>query len=257
MTKNLKNKPLVEALFVLKWDLKKVDEGSKEGYAYDPYYKLFIGCFWEKIKEKFPHFEELDTSEMPEDFGAYVPQFRFSKTADNYPFVLLGPGVISVHESEDYLWDNFEDNIFLIIDSFYKSYPKADDTAIVDVYLRYTDAISFDYQKENILNFLKDQMKINISVSESVFKNTSVKSIPLSIDLRFSFVTDSPISATHLRFYRGGEHGELLMWETIVQAHEMIPQTEGEIKTWTIKSHDLADKVFFNIIEGKLEERFS
>ena len=252
MTKILKNKPLVEALFVLKWDLKKNDEEVNNEYIYDPYFKLLIGRIWENIKEQFPNYEELDTSE-----DAFVPQFKFSKTPDKYPFVLLGPGVISVHDSENYSWDNFKNQIFLIIDAFYKSYPKLDNITIIDYYLRYTDGIKFDFQKNNILNFLQDQMKINISIDDSVFQNTSVYSVPQSIDLRFSYVTKAPSSAVHLRFYRGGVESELLVLETIVQVYDKIPQVDEEIKNWAIQSHDLADKIFFNIIEGKLLERFT
>jgi uncharacterized protein (TIGR04255 family) len=253
----LQNKPLVEALFALKWDLKQDKEESKEEYLYDPYFKLLIGMFWANIKDQFPHFEELDTSDMPDDFGAYVPQFKFSKTPDEYPYVLLGPGIISVHDSEKYVWDDFKEQIFLIIDSFFKSYPNLAETTIIDYYIRYVDAITFDFQKESILDFPREQMKIKISMEESIFQNTSVIPIPQSIDLRFSYLSKDPASAVHLRFLRGGEEGERLVWETIVQVYGTVPQTNDEIKKWTVQSHDLSDEIFFNIIEGKLKERFA
>jgi len=258
MARVLKNKPLEEAIFVLKWELKKnIEDQSDEEYVSDPSFKLLIGRFWEKIKEQFPHFEELDASETSYDFGTFVPQFKFSKTPDKYPFVMLGPGIISVHDSEDYVWNTFEQQIFLIVNAFHQSYPKPEEILIVDMYLRYADAIIFDFQKENVLEFLRDQMKVDISINNSVFQNTGVYPVPQGFDVRFSFFSEDPKSVTHLRFSRGGEKGEKIMWETVVQVYQKIPQNEDEIKSWATQAHELADILFFNTIEGKLLERFA
>jgi uncharacterized protein (TIGR04255 family) len=260
MSEILKNKPLVETVFVLKWDLKKIsaEDSTDESVYYDPYFKLLIGRFWDKIRERYPHFVELDTSEIPEDFGAYVPQFRFSAKPDGWPFVLLGPGIITIHDSDEYTWDEFKKQIFLVIESFFKSYPKVDETNIVEIYIRYVDAIKFNFNTEDIQQFLKEQMKIDISLNKSVFQNLTVNPIPQNFDFRLSYISTDPQSAIHLRFFRGSDEirGNELVWETIVQTYVAIPQIEEDIKLWAIQSHKLADKIFFNMIEGKLYERF-
>ncbi|MCX6750116.1 MAG: hypothetical protein NTZ83_01545 [Candidatus Pacearchaeota archaeon] len=46
----LKNKPLVEAIFELRWQLKEIQPGVKV----DPNYKMLIGRVYERLKEEYP-----------------------------------------------------------------------------------------------------------------------------------------------------------------------------------------------------------
>jgi len=126
------------------------------------------------------------------------------------------------------------------------------------VVLRYIDAIAFDFEKENIFNFLKEQMKTSINLYPKLFEGTGVKEQPLGFDLRTSFVSTKPKGAVHLRFVRGKtkESGALL-WETIVQSTpEDVPKVHDEIVDWVKEAHDLTDDWFFKLIQGELLRRF-
>jgi hypothetical protein len=50
LRKVLKNKPLVEAIFEIKWGLKQISEGLRV----DPHYKILVGSLYAKIREEYP-----------------------------------------------------------------------------------------------------------------------------------------------------------------------------------------------------------
>jgi len=126
------------------------------------------------------------------------------------------------------------------------------------VVLRYIDAIAFDFEKENIFNFLKEQMKTSLNLYPNLFEGTGVKEQPLSLDLITSFVSTKPKGAVNLRFVRGKmKESDALIWETAVESTpEDVPKVQNEIVDWIKEAHDLTDDWFFKLIEGDLLRRF-
>jgi len=99
----LSKKPLVEAIFELRWKLQEPTPGIK----IDPNYKLLVGGIYDKIRQSYPFYEQLPTSALPDEIAAYVVQHRFRKATDGWPLVQIGPGVITVNDTEGYTWDDF------------------------------------------------------------------------------------------------------------------------------------------------------
>ena len=48
--KVLKNKPLAEAIFELRWELQEPAQGMKV----DPHYKILIGVMYDKVEDEWP-----------------------------------------------------------------------------------------------------------------------------------------------------------------------------------------------------------
>ena len=141
----------------------------------------------------------------------------------------------------------------------FKSYPEADHKLkINDITLRYIDGIDFNYEENNIFNFLKDKLKVGIFLEGNLFKNTGVSEYPLSYDLRLSFRSDKPKGSIRLRFVKGKRKGkDALIWETICNSKkEEAPKKKKEIVRWLKNAHQLTRDWFFKLIEGELYERF-
>jgi len=109
----LKNKPLVEAIFELKWDLQEMP-GE---YYFDPDYKMSIGRLYENLKDKYPTQEKLNTATMPDEIAGHVVQYRFRSAENDWPLVQIGPGIVTLNETEKYTWDEFKDNITRLIET--------------------------------------------------------------------------------------------------------------------------------------------
>lgn len=253
--KILKNKPLVEAIFELRWNLQELTPGMK----IDPHYKLLIGRLYDKLNNEYPFHEQLPSAAMPDEIAGYIVQHRFRKDKDKWPLVQIGPGIITINDTEGYIWEEFEKRIIQIVNTLFEAYPESKNNLKVNrLLLRYIDAIAFDFEKDDISFFLREQMKTKIELYQNLFENTGVGKVPLGLDLRFSFASNKPKGAIHIRFTRGKRKEiDTLIWETMVESVSAdIPEVQSAIDDWIKKAHDLADDWFFKLIEGKLVRRF-
>lgn len=249
----LSHKPLVEAVFELRWELKKVQRGIK----LDPNYKIAIGRLYDRIKEKYEFHETLSTAAIPDEIAAYVVQHRFRVGEGEWPLVQIGPGILTLNDTETYKWDDFESRIPYVLKAFFEVY-SSEDLVVNGLILRYIDAIEFNYNEEDIFSCLKSALKTTVSVPQSLFDATGVDQTPLALDLRFSFPSSIPQGAIHLRFARGVKGtADALVWETAVQSIKLdAPKTCDEIVEWAAEAHELTDNWFFKLIKGELHERF-
>jgi uncharacterized protein (TIGR04255 family) len=252
--KVLKNKPLVEAIFELRWELTQVAEGIKV----DPHYKILVGSLYSKLKEEYKFHEPLPSSSLPDDMAGHVIQHRFRRDKNEWPLIQIGPGILTVNDTSGYLWEEFEKKVTDAINCFFESYPEPEKITINSLLLRYIDAVEFNYQAENIFNFLSKHMKTGIELYPALFNETGVDSVPSSFDWRFSFPCTKPEGTIHLRLVKGKkDNADGLIWETMVQSTiGKTSQESEEIQAWLSGAHDLTDDWFFKLIEGELERRF-
>ena len=254
-TKVLKNKPLIEAIFELRWSLQEQTKGVK----IDPHYKLIIGRLYDKLNKEYFYHEQLPSASMPDEIAGYVVQHRFRKGKDDWPLIQIGPGVITVNDTEKYLWHDFEKRTNNAVSTLYEVYPDSKNNLRFNrSLLRYIDAIKFDFENEDIFGFLKDKMKIEVTLYNKLFDTSKVDSKAFGLDLRFSFALIEPKGVIHLRFVKGEHKGQrALIWETMVEAlGANVPQNKSEINEWVKKAHNLTDDWFFKIIDGELLRRF-
>ncbi|MBI4848297.1 MAG: TIGR04255 family protein [Nitrospirae bacterium] len=252
--KRLENKPLVEAIFELRWELKEIGQGIKV----DPHYKILVGSLYSKLKEEYPHHEPLPASSLPDDMAGYVIQHRFRKGENEWPLIQIGPGILTVNDTAGYIWEDFEKKVLAAVTSLFESYPQPENIKINSLLLRYIDAVEFNYQSDNIFKFLLNHMKTGIKLYPDLFNGTGVESVPASFDWRFSFPCKKPEGIIHLRFIRGKKaNADGLIWETMVQSTEgKASQISNQIKKWLNDAHNLTDDWFFKLINGELERRF-
>lgn len=253
--KVLKNKPLVEAIFELRWNLQEPAPGMR----IDPHYKLLIGRLYDKLNDEYPFHEQLPAATMPDEIAGYIVQHRFRKDKDKWPLVQIGPGITTVNDTEGYVWEDFEKRIIQTVNILFEVYPESKSNLTVNrLLLRYIDAIAFDFEKDDIFTFLKEQAKTKINLYQKLFEDTRVEKSPLGLDLRFSFPSTKPKGAIHLRFVRGKrKESDALIWETMVESvSEDVPKVQNEIADWVKEAHNLTDDWFFKLIEGELLRRF-
>ena len=250
----LKNKPLVEAIFELRWQL----ETRGEGFQVDPHFKLLVGRMYDRLEDEYPVHEPLPLASMPDEIAPHIVRHRFRKGEDLWPLVQLGPGVITLNDTEGYVWEEFEERVSRLVDTLFDAYPVGDSPVINLLRLRYIDAIDFDFDKDSVFGFLGDMLKLHVELLPSLFEGTGVSHMPVRLDLRFAFTSTKPRGAMSLRFARGERKGrEALMWETTVVVQGTgAPKTKSEIAEWAKQAHELTHNWFFQLIEGKLLERF-
>lgn len=253
--KILKNKPLIEAIFELRWELKEISEGIRV----DPHYRILIGRLYDRVKDEYPFHEQLPTVTMPDEIAGYFVQHRFRKDKDKWPLIQIGPGIITLNDTDSYVWEDFEKRINSLINILFEAYPDSrNNINVSELLLRYIDAVDFNYENEDIFSFLKEKLKVNIKIYENLFDKTGVGNKPLGFDLRFTFPSSNPKGAVHLRFVRGKrKETDALIWETQVQSvGNDVAILRNQINEWVVSAHKLTDEWFFKMIEGELIRRF-
>ncbi|MDP3964631.1 MAG: TIGR04255 family protein [bacterium] len=255
MDKELKNKPLVEAILEVRWRL----QGDPPGPQTDPHYKLLLGRLFDRMLKDYPEHEQLPTANIPDEMVGFMVQHRFRVAANSWPLIQVGPGVFTVNSTADYKWTDFRPRVLSAIDKLYDAHPKVGDLKITNLILRYIDAVDFDYGANNAFEFLKDKLKLNISLPDNLFEGTGVENKPNSLTWQCSFKCEKPRGIINIRFATG-QKGDTpaVVWETMVQSTESdLPEMPKAFEGWLDAAHEIADDWFFKMIKGELERRFS
>lgn len=255
MSKELKNKPLVEAIFEMRWKLQGVPPGPQS----DPHYKILLGRLYDRMLTDYPEHEQLQTANVPDEIVGHMVQHRFRVGVEGWPLVQIGPGIFTVNSTSDYNWPEFRERVLAAIAKFYEAYPKISDLTITNMILRYIDAVSFDYVKDNVYDFLRKYLKMGVSLPGNLFSATEVEAKPANFTWQSSFNCQNPKGLISIRFATAQkDNAPALVWETIVETSGSdLPSLSTNFHQWLDAAHKITDDWFFKMIEGELERRFS
>jgi uncharacterized protein (TIGR04255 family) len=253
--KILKNKPLVEAILELRWAL----DGPETGVRFDPHYKLLLGRIYERLSADYPEHEQLPTASMPDEMVGHMVQHRFRREPLGWPLVQIGPGVLTVNETAGYVWSTFRDRCIVAIDKLFDAHPKPSELRVETISLRYIDAVDFDYKKENLLNFLRDKLKIRTDLPENLFEGMPIQRSPVQFQWHASFECAEPKGTVTMRFSAGQKDARpAVVWETLVESRRhSVPAMPTAFREWAEAAHRITDDWFFKLIEGDLARRFA
>ncbi len=256
----LPNKPLVEAIFEIKWKLKK---GPNNTYI-DENFHLIPGILYSKIAEEYPDYFSLPTSMLPPEIAAYTPRYQFRQKEGGWPLVQIGPGILTINDTENYVWEDFEKRVIHVVANLFNSYSQIKkDIELESLMLRYIDAIPFNYSESNIFEFLEKKLKLNIQITPALFSKDTVQTKPSNFNIDLSYSSNKPAGVITLKFSTGfksdsdGQIKQALIWNTMFRSETDIPSAkEKEIIEWVKSSHGLINEWFFTLIEGDLIKQF-
>lgn len=253
--KELKFKPLVEAILEVRWALQSLGVGRE----HDPHYRLLLGRFSDRVKDDYPAYEQLPLASVPDELIGHTVQHRFRVEQKRWPLLQLGPGVMTVNSTSDYTWADFQPRVLTAVERLYKSHPKTDEFKVSQLILRYIDAVEFDYRGADAYAFLREKLKLDLRLPENLFDDTGVKSRPATFSWQTAFSSNSPPGIINVKFATGQKEGQpAIIWESTVQSTgDDLPSLPDAFGKWFEEAHKLTDDWFFKLIEGDLERRFS
>jgi uncharacterized protein (TIGR04255 family) len=254
MDLNLRNSPLVEVIFELRWVLK---EKSSAGGNYDPHYKILIGRMFDRLSCDYPEHKQLPSSSMPDELAAHIVQNQFRSKEDKWPLVQLGPGILTVNATENYSWEDFENRIKIVINALFESYPNAEkDLKFLNVSLRYLNSIDANLNELDAFEWLQNKMNTNILLNPNLFSN-NISNVPSGLDFRTSFKSINPEGSVNFRFFTGTiNNTDKIIWETaVISQGKEIPPRNG-FPAWIENAHSITHNWFINLTEGELQRSF-
>lgn len=94
----LNNKPLVECILEMRWAL--VEQAP--GLSQDPHFPLLLGRLYDRLNADYPVHEQLPAAEVPSELVGHTVQHRFRRKAEGWPLVQVGPGILTVNDTDGY-----------------------------------------------------------------------------------------------------------------------------------------------------------
>jgi uncharacterized protein (TIGR04255 family) len=177
----LVKKPLVEVVFELRW---KLSEGP---LAKDPGFRIFVGRYYDRVRSQYPDIVDLPSSQIPEEMTAHVVRHQFWTGKGQWPLTQIGPGILTVNETDGYLWESFRPRLVHAVRCLAESYPQdIHKLTPTQVSLKYIDAVPFDPTQSSttLLQFMREALHTGIDVEPRLFDTPEQSSSPLASILR-------------------------------------------------------------------------
>src|SRR5699024_10424209 len=149
----LKNAPLLEVIFELRW--KMIGPTHWEKYSFLP------GDMYALMKKDYPNRELLFPGDVPHELLINKPMYRF-RSKNRYPLFQIGPGLLTLNTVEAfYEWGTYYKQIEELCTRFLETYSFTNEENIQPS-LAYYDFLALDWDKENILEYVSDYLNLNI-----------------------------------------------------------------------------------------------
>lgn len=250
---DLENKPLVEAIFELQWALQVTDSNG-----IDPGFRILLGRFYDRIRHEYPILENLPQALIPEELMGRLVRHRFRVSKEGWPLLQVGPGVLSVNETEGYTWDGFRPRVIQALKALFDSYPTdIHQLQITQVLLRYLDAIPFDREKP-LLQFLREFLHTTVELDPCLFQKPQDATSPSGLNLSLLFKLPELPGEVATTFNLGMRNEKpSVIWDTQILARGSdIPKMQEDYESWLERAHDFAGRWFRTLSRGPLYESF-
>lgn len=252
--RHLKNKPLVEAILEIRWALQ-----GQPNMQVDPHYKILLGRLFDRLSSEYKKHQSLPTASIPDEMAGYMVQHQFRVRENDWPLVQVGPGIITLNETSAYTWNDFAPRARQVVSELYTAYPDRDSLRINSLVLRYINAIEFDYEKEDLVEFLHEKMKVASGLPETLFVDDKVSRTPIGLNWQAIYPLKDPKGVVQLKYATGKKSkANALIFELSVQSAEKdVPLMPHGFEDWSEKAHNIIEDWFFKLIVGELERRFA
>ncbi len=252
----LLNPPLVEVIYELRWELQG---DAQTGRFRDAAYPMMYGRIYEKLKKEFPLIEDLPSVQMHPDTSPFVVRHRIRKERNGWPLMQIGPGIVTINDGNGYSWTQFKNLILKVIESIVDLYPaETFPLNFVKSEIRYINAIPFDIQRENALDYLAEKLHLKIEVDRQIFELNDMLDKPNAVSINLAYALNRPVGNFMLSANLGQVDGRpAYIIQCVTQSlGEMVPQEESSMDVWLKEAHEVMENSFMSLCRGPLLQRF-
>ncbi|MDG3007601.1 TIGR04255 family protein [Paludisphaera mucosa] len=246
---DLKNKPLVEALFEFRWD-PELDIKSTSTFH------LLMGRYYDRVRDDYPELEDLPPSQVPVSMTGGLVRHRFRVGPNEWPLTQIGPGILTVNETTKYKWEPFRERIEKSLGALLESHPSKK-LEPIQIELRYINFIEHDFARGGITEFIQKNLHTTIKLDEMVTSGMEAIS-ESALDFSLSIRLENPPGFGTLMFGTGESDGQKgILWQIILRSNKAsIPKTYQDIIKWIDEAHGKVETWFFTLARGSLMDGF-
>lgn len=257
MSAALPNKPLLEAIFELRWQLNE----TQPGFAKDPGFSILNGRYYEFARKAgYPVLVELSTAQLPDEMAPFIPRYQFWKDKNEWPVTQIGPGVLTVNSTKEYKWETFLVRIKEALKAVKENYPNDIHKFVpISISLKYIDIVPFigEQTGENIRKFLKENFHTDIKIDDDIFNNDDKEKME-GLKLNLSYKLSEPMGVGKITIGNGMHNGKpIIGWDTEIKSvGSLVPVDDRGFDDWLLQSHILLKKWFIALTNGPLLKSF-
>ena len=252
---DLPNKPLIEAIFELRWSVQKQGPLSS-----DPGFPLFQGRYYDRVRHTYPTAVQLPAAALPEDMTAYAPRQQFRAGEKKWPLTQIGPGILTVNETTDYRWETFRPLLQQALEALFGTYPSnISELKPTQGMLRYINVIDYPVSSSQpVLAFLRERLHTTVAPEPKLFDDPAQAESPNGLNLNLAYRLSAPPAIAGVNVALGEANGKpSIIFEILVQSTpNNVPQSPDDFMSWIDAAHAIVDKWFFALIRGPLFEEF-
>lgn len=239
----LKNAPLLEVIFELRWNITNQADLGKVQYLHGDLYAL--------LKDDFPVRESLIPAGFPSNLLVNSPSYRFRRKENGYPLFQIGPGILSLNTTDEfYEWEEYFSWCKALLSAFLKVYPY-DKEESFRAGLIYIDFFKLDIAKQNILDFVNKNLSMELK--QRFYKTTH---LPKSLNFSTSFQTNLGQLSVALNTGKNSKQDDGLVLQTTLSSSDFQPDT-SQIVDWLENSHEFSSNLFKEMTKGSLYNSFN
>ena len=231
--------PLLEVIFEIKWDITNNNDIVKFQYLHGDLYSI--------LKNDYPKRENLVPAEIPVDIMKNNVMYRFRKET-GYPLIQIGPGILTLNTIDSlYYWNDYRNEIIKVTNSLSEVFPEINQTNLF-LTLTYLDFFEINIETENIIEFVNNNLNLNIN--QTFIKNESTK----EINLTFSYkIGDDTLILVLRNAYVNNKNGIILQTKLIGSKKKY---TNTEQLEWLNNAHETCSDIFKKITTEKFYNSF-
>lgn len=254
--RDLPNKPLIEAIFEVQWELQ-----SNGPVRFDPGFPLFQGRYYDQISGDYPVAVPLPASQFPEQLIPNAVRYQFRAGESNWPVTQIGPGILTVNDTDNYRWSTFRGYLTNAITALFDAYPtKIWPLKPTQATFRYINALSFENASHGpaILNYLRNALHTHIAPEPLLFEESTAVDKPIALSLSLMYELLEPRMQAGLNIALGQARDKpAILFDIVVQTTASdVPQTMDTFARWIDDAHRVVDKWFFALVRGDLLTSF-
>lgn len=241
--KKLKNSPLQEVIFELKWDL-PLDE---QGNPYDPGYDKAFGLFAQELEPRFPVQKPLLPPNSP-IIPIGFPLHQFWQQELLWPVIQIGRGILTVNDIEsNYIWeDNYRQIVEIAVEAFIKSYHQS--VTISSLGLQYIDAIDVADEVTSASKYIASNFQTEVINRHPI----PGKEAGISLSQLFE-LEDKSLLISQIQTSLNNRNGKrAIVWSTEVRKNGFTQSSE--VLNWLDYAHKKCSEHFTNQLDRSFYE---
>lgn len=257
----LKNAPLTEVVFELRWEGTQTTTNLPLGFdpasgqLFDRFNDHAFGVGFSRTLDIYPPYAGT--------LGAISR--RYFSTDQQFPLLQIGHGVFASNASTEYDWPSFKERSIGAASNLVASYPRLHDRSLnfVQAELRYLD--TFDESVTNssdLVNFINSATNLELRLSD--FLNVPTFSSQRNGRLILDFEVNRPAGAKFTLDIASASFDStpVIRMETKVTSafQKVLPSGSKifpkKLREWLDAAHDLTSPAFVNVMKPSILERF-